>query len=226
MRSARKLIQQLSNSERTNIISVLLTGRPGSGKSALSAELALDCAAPYTKLITADSLLGYSESNKCQKFAKIFEDAYKSPLSVIVVDDIERQLEFVSIGPRFSNTVLQTMLVLFKKNPPPGRKLLVIATSSAPTDILQEMELIDSFDTVLNIPLLTNGSEVKNVLKRLDLFNVTELEAVAQSFRGRLPIKKLLNVAEMARLSEEKTAVVERFYAAMKEYGIDSFNNN
>jgi len=104
--------------------------------------------------------------------------------------------------------------------------LLVIATSSAPTDILQEMELIDSFDTVLNIPLLTNGSEVKNVLKRLDLFNVTELEAVAQSFRGRLPIKKLLNVAEMARLSEEKTAVVERFYAAMKEYGIDSFNNN
>ena len=43
---------------------------------------------------------------KVQAIAKIFEDAYKSPLSLIVLDDIERLLEFVHIGPRFSNAVL------------------------------------------------------------------------------------------------------------------------
>jgi vesicle-fusing ATPase len=48
----------------------------------------------------------------------VFEDAYKSPLSLIVLDDIERLLEFVHIGPRFSNTVLQALLVLIKKKPP------------------------------------------------------------------------------------------------------------
>jgi len=88
------------------------------------------------------------------------------------------------------------------------------------------MELIDSFDAVLNIPVLTAGNEVKGVLKSLDLFNASELEIVSQSFRGRLPIKKLLNVAEMARLGDEKTPVVERFYAAMREYGIESFQQN
>lgn len=31
----------------------------------------------------------------------------QSPLSVIVLDDIERLLEYVAIGPRFSNAVLQ-----------------------------------------------------------------------------------------------------------------------
>ena len=43
----------------------------------------------------------------------------QSPLSIIILDDIERLLEFVSIGPRFSNTILQTLLVLLKKASPP-----------------------------------------------------------------------------------------------------------
>ena len=50
--------------------------------------------------------------------SKVFMDSYKSPYSVIVVDAIERLLDWVPIGPRFSNGVLQTLLVLLKKNPP------------------------------------------------------------------------------------------------------------
>jgi hypothetical protein len=39
----------------------------------------------------------------------------QSPLSIVILDDIERLLEYVAIGPRFSNAVLQTLLVLLKK---------------------------------------------------------------------------------------------------------------
>lgn len=49
---------------------------------------------------------------------QVFRDAYKSPLSIVIIDEIERLLEYVSIGPRFSNTVLQALLVLLKKAPP------------------------------------------------------------------------------------------------------------
>lgn len=42
-------------------------------------------------------------------------DSYKSPLSIILIDDLERVIDFVRTGPRFSNTVLQTLLVLLKK---------------------------------------------------------------------------------------------------------------
>ena len=42
----------------------------------------------------------------------------QSPLSMVVLDDIERLLEYVGIGPRFSNVILQTLLVLLKKQPP------------------------------------------------------------------------------------------------------------
>lgn len=49
---------------------------------------------------------------------QVFDDAYKSQLSCVVVDDIERLLDYVPIGPRFSNLVLQALLVLLKKAPP------------------------------------------------------------------------------------------------------------
>ena len=75
--------------------------------------------------------MGYSEPGKIQQIVKIFEDAYKSPLSLIVLDDIERLIEFIHIGPRFSNAILQTLLVLIKKRPPnPERKLMIIGTTS------------------------------------------------------------------------------------------------
>lgn len=56
---------------------------------------------------------------------QIFDDAYKSQLSCVVVDDIERLLDYVPIGPRFSNLVLQALLVLLKKPPPKVRVLLL-----------------------------------------------------------------------------------------------------
>ena len=56
----------------------------------------------------------------------------QSPMSIIVLDDLERLLEYVPIGPRFSNTILQVLLVLLKKQPPQGRRLLVLGAPSAP----------------------------------------------------------------------------------------------
>lgn len=40
------------------------------------------------------------------KISKIFNDAYKSPLSCIMIDNLERLIEYVDIGPRFSNAIL------------------------------------------------------------------------------------------------------------------------
>lgn len=49
---------------------------------------------------------------------KVFSDAYKSPLSILVIDDIESIIEFNPVGPRFSNTILQTLNTLLKAPPP------------------------------------------------------------------------------------------------------------
>lgn len=82
-------------------------------------------------------MVGFSESQKVTAITKVFSDSYKSPLSVIVVDNLERLLgmwyilkgstrlahrdcdvDWTQIGPRFSNPVLQTLLVLMARRPP------------------------------------------------------------------------------------------------------------
>ena len=79
-------------STRTPLVSVLLHGPPGSGKTALAATIAQSSQYPFMKLLSPDSMVGFSEAQKVASIAKVFQDSYKSPLSVIVVDNLERLL--------------------------------------------------------------------------------------------------------------------------------------
>ncbi|EEP82378.1 vesicular-fusion protein SEC18 [Uncinocarpus reesii 1704] len=114
----------------TQLFSVLLHGPPGSGKTALAAKIAIDSDFPFVKLISPEDMVGFSEMAKIQHMSKVFNDAYKSPTSVVVMDNIERIIDWVPIGPRFSNSVLQTVMVLLRKQPPKGRRLLILATTT------------------------------------------------------------------------------------------------
>jgi vesicle-fusing ATPase len=99
-------IQEIKNSKSTPLLSILLEGRNGCGKTALAAKLALESKFPYVKMISPENFVGYSEQGKISQIVKIFEDAYKSPLSLVILDDLERLIEFIHIGPRFSNPIL------------------------------------------------------------------------------------------------------------------------
>merc|ERR1719263_2214648 len=141
-----------------------MEGVPGAGKTALAATLALNSNFPFVKMISPNSLVGTSESGKASHIAKVFDDAHKSPLSLIVLDDLERLLEYVRIGPRFSNLVLQTLLTCIKKVPKLG-KLVVVATTSS-INVLESLELLDAFNVNLNVPTL-GAAEAMQVLKEL-----------------------------------------------------------
>lgn len=112
------------------LVSILLEGPPNSGKTALAAKLALLSDFPFIKICSPDDMVGFTESAKCLQIRKIFDDAYRSSLSCILVDNVERLLDYGPIGPRYSNLTLQALLVLLKKQPPKGRKLLILCTTS------------------------------------------------------------------------------------------------
>lgn len=80
-------------------------------------------------------MVGFSEAQKITAITKTFQDSYKSPFSVIVVDSLERLLgkfavtpvgriftvhptDWTYLGSRFSNPVLQVLLVLIARKPP------------------------------------------------------------------------------------------------------------
>ncbi|RVE59905.1 hypothetical protein OJAV_G00193500 [Oryzias javanicus] len=214
------LVQQTKNSDRTPLVSVLLEGPANSGKTALAAKISEDSEFPFIKICSPDKMIGFSETAKCQAIKKIFEDAYKSQLSCVVVDDIERLLDYVPIGPRFSNLVLQALLVLLKKPPPKGRKLLIIGTTSR-KDVLQEMEMLDAFSTTIHIPNISGGEQLVRALELLDCFQEKERSAIAKELKGNtlwIGIKKLLMLIEMAAQMDPNNRV-GKFLSLLKEEG-------
>ncbi|XP_005998641.1 vesicle-fusing ATPase [Latimeria chalumnae] len=216
------LVQQTKNSDRTPLVSVLLEGAPHSGKTALAAKIAEESSFPFIKICSPDKMIGFSETAKCQAMKKIFDDAYKSQLSCVVVDDIERLLDYVPIGPRFSNLVLQALLVLLKKIPPQSRKLLIIGTTSR-KDVLQEMEMLDAFSTTIHVSNITTGEQLMEALELLGSFKEKERTTIAQHVKGKkvwIGIKKLLMLIEMS-LQMDPEYRVSKFLTLMRDEGAD-----
>mmetsp|Transcript_19370 Transcript_19370/g.31730 ORF Transcript_19370/g.31730 Transcript_19370/m.31730 type:complete len:740 (-) Transcript_19370:1150-3369(-) len=217
--SIRLFIQQVRTSERTPLLSVLLEGGSGAGKTALASKAAIESEFPFVKLLSPENMVGYSELSKCNILNKAFDDASKSPLSVIVLDNIERLMEYVNIGPRFSNLVLQTILVLVKKNPPKGKKLLIIGTTSS-ASVLDQMEITSAFNVTLNVPTL-GPEEIRSVLTELNAFENGDIDRVVNALANtELGIKKLLLVTEMARQEGAKYISYKRFLECLHDSGI------
>jgi len=183
---------------------------------------------PFVKIISPESFVGYSEPGKIQQIVKIFEDAYKSPLSLIVIDDIERLIEFIHIGPRFSNAILQTLLVLIKKKPPnPDRKLMIIGTTSLKS-ILQDMEVVDCFNVTMNVPSIKLKEEVSSVLSNFNGSGET-ISKISQKIvdedvleSGGIPIKNMILSIELALQKNEQGKIefktfMESFNSVFKD---------
>jgi len=202
--TAKTLVEQTRHSAATPLLTCLLEGFPGAGKTALAATVGLECGFPLVRLVSPDAVVGFGEAAKAQALAKAFDDAYKSPLSLIILDDIERLLEYVAIGPRFSNVILQTLLVLLKKPPPPGRRLLVFGTTSEPHAMADLGLNAAAFNVMLNVPRLREP-EAREVLVGLDAFAPEEVDmAIAALMEPEVPVKRLLMLLEMARQARDE----------------------
>ena len=206
------MVEQVRTSEHTPLISVCLDGVQGCGKTALAAYVAVQSQFPFVKFISADMLLGASDSSKAGSISAIFQDAYKSPLSMIILDDLERLVEYVRLGPRFSNSVLQALLVLIKKNPPTvGRKLMIIATTSQ-RNAMEELGLTDPFNVVMDIPVPYAPKDVAEVLRTTGGMSEDVIAKVSAEVTMGVPVKELLLIQEMARSDSENGVITYEKY--------------
>ncbi|XXG77398.1 hypothetical protein AAC387_Pa08g1560 [Persea americana] len=192
---AMLLVDQVKVSKGSPLVTCLLEGPSGSGKTAMAATIGIDSDFPYVKIISAETMIGLSESSKCAQIVKVFEDAYKSQLSIIILDDIERLLEYVAIGPRFSNLISQTLLVLLKRLPPKGKNILVIGTTSE-VGFLESLGICGAFSVTYHVPTLETA-DVRKVLEALNVFDGDQIDTAAEALNN-IPIKKLYMLVEMA----------------------------
>ena len=217
----QKLVNQTRNSERTPLLSVLLEGGVSSGKTAIAAKLAAESNFPFIRMISPTTMIGYSESRRCNTLLKVFMDSYKSPVSIIFLDDIERLIEYTPVGHRFSNSVLQTLLVLLRKVPPAPTRLMVVATTSI-SHLLEDLQLTQAFNITLHVSLLQNTEEYRAVLTEYaaDLGKST-INSIATALHDKaIAIKQFLVILEMVRSEKPDDQItVDDFMACLQQVG-------
>ncbi len=209
LKEGSQFVQQVVPPNTTPLFSVLLHGPAGSGKTALAASIAKQSNFPFIKLVSPEDMLGFNEAMKIQHLNKIFTDAYKSPLNVIVLDNIERIVEWVPIGPRFSNTVLQQLMVLLTKEPPKGRRLLILGTTTE-RSVLQQLGISGCFNADLAVPNVNTHAELRHVLRESGAFEEREQERAIAEIRDvtrreevGVGIKNILLGIETAKQDED-----------------------
>ncbi|GAK65000.1 vesicular-fusion protein SEC18 [Moesziomyces antarcticus] len=230
LRDGHLRVEQVRTSQRTPLVTVLLHGPPGSGKTALAATIAIASDYPFIKLISPESMIGMGDAQKINYLNKVFNDAYKSPLSIVVIDNIEKIVEWVRIGPRFSNSVLQALAVLLGKRPPKDKRLLVLATTSN-RRMLHEMEMLNAFIAEIRVPNITSLRSVDHVVRQMQLFEHDGeaqrcQQLLAQAGLGEegklnIGIKKLLSEIEMARLDNDPADRLASSLSSVQNTAID-----
>eukprot|EP00915_Cephaloidophora_sp_WS-2016_P003363 GHVH01004503.1.p1 GENE.GHVH01004503.1~~GHVH01004503.1.p1 ORF type:complete len:741 (+),score=102.44 GHVH01004503.1:58-2280(+) len=228
--SVEAIIKQQRDYTKTPIFSTLLAGIHGSGKTALACYLAAHSGYPFVKLISPDDdkLVGTTEYSKINFINKVFNDAYKSTLSLIVIDDLERLIDYTPIGPRFSNTVLQTLIVLIRKAPKKeGRRLCVIATTSE-ENFLHDVDLTTSFQALYQVPAVKSGSQLRRILqsstkgmRSSDIDEtVHQVEELCETTGHVLGVKQIHSAMDMAYAGGGGSISSSGLMSALKDVGL------
>ena len=208
------LFEQIKNSNSISLLSVLLEGESGCGKTALASYLALHSGFPYVRIISPESLVKFMESGKYTSIYNTFEDGYKSPYSIIILDNLEKLIEYIRIGPRFSQLLLNTLSVYIKKLPPKkGKKMFIIGTTSMSSQ-MEDLGLVQCFDRRIQMPNLTK-KEILNVLKNYQCHE-EDREKIANLVQN-LPIKQLCFLIDRA-LQKNPVLQYKNFADEYREY--------
>lgn len=180
----------LINDSNMHISTILIHGENGTGKTTFAKYIASLSQFSFIKLITPESFIKSNESAKIDTIIKYFDDASKSPFSILILDDIDQIFEYVD--RRFSANIFNTIRTLITKKLQKN-KLLIIATTSQ-YNILKELNFHKCFNSTINMKCLL-PSEILYVLKHLNL-NDNICQHVPSKI-DEIPIKHLLFIISL-----------------------------
>ncbi|THD25030.1 Vesicle-fusing ATPase [Fasciola hepatica] len=151
----------------------------------------------------------------------IFDDGAKSPLSVVIVDNIEGLIEYNPVGPRFSNFIVQAIRDLVSQPIKAGRRMLVLATTGCRAE-LAEQNLTQAFSWHIHVSPMTKPEHIMSALEEDDRFTQAERQRIERSLSGRrlcIGIKHLIELIDLVSKTDPEYRV-STFLAKLEEEGM------
>lgn len=200
-------VQAVRTSEKSPLFSVLVHGPHGAGKTALAAEIGLKSDFPFVKLIKPIDV-GTNEAAKLEYLRRAFSDAYKSALSIVILDSVEKIIDWNPIGPRFSNAVVQYLGAVLETRPPKNRRLLIIATTSQRS--MLDQHGVFAWDREIAVPAVKDHRELQALLQASGKFSgpadinesLNELQTLTGTQEVGIGVKAVFSALETAAVRD------------------------
>lgn len=121
-------LMKIKNLLKGNLLSILIQGDTYVGKTTIACQIAKNCEFNCVKYISSETLINYALKEK--QIYDIFEQGCKSESFVLILDSIEKIVEYSKLGNVYNNKILQTIYTILCKIVEPTKKIVVILTSS------------------------------------------------------------------------------------------------
>ncbi|KAG7109847.1 Vesicular-fusion protein sec18 like [Verticillium longisporum] len=181
IRTGMGYVNTLKEGQVLDRMSVLFHGPAESGKTAIASHIAMLSEYPFVKLVSPQNLTPFrDEFGKKDYLSKVFADAYKSPLSIVILDNFEQLIEWNPIGPRFSNTILDRLTSLIQSAPPKGRRLLVFVTTSE-LNVLKMLGVMKLFRRQIPVPAVSTLRELESLLNQTNNFDSADINHIVNT---------------------------------------------
>ncbi|KAG6516666.1 hypothetical protein ZIOFF_027139 [Zingiber officinale] len=93
------LVEQIKDNQ-SPLVTYLLEGPTGSGKTSMAATIGIESDFPYVKMISAESMIGLGEATKCAQIVKVIKSRYINGKvggrGTVLADALSRRIPLVS----------------------------------------------------------------------------------------------------------------------------------
>jgi vesicle-fusing ATPase len=163
-----------------HMYNILITGKSYIGKTKFVAHVAKQTNIPCIRIVTPDKLLKVSD--KSLYITNVFSQCQKSESSILILDNMERIIEWSSMGSRFNNQILQTIMTLLRSQMKKKSRMIVLCTSNK-KEVLEDLELFDLFDnhyeyptTIMEDDAIKHFSSIRDNIKFLSgIANISDV---------------------------------------------------
>ena len=122
------ILGKINNLTKGNMLSILIQGDPYIGKTTMACQIAKNCNLNCVKFVNSESLMNYGL--KENQLYDIFQQGYRSESFVVVLDSVEKLIEYSKLGNIYNNKILQSIYTILSKVVEPNKKIIVVLTSS------------------------------------------------------------------------------------------------
>ncbi len=143
------ILDKIKNLKKGNLITFMIQGDSYIGKTTLACHIAKKSELSCIKFVNSEKLLNCI--HKEQQLYDIFEQGYKTESFVLILDSVEKIIEYSKLGHVYNNKLLQTIYALLSKIIDPTKKITIILTSSN-TKLMEQLDFnnICNYNYILN----------------------------------------------------------------------------